>query len=255
VSTASSSSSAASSAGTPPRTIICIPTYNEREVLPSIVDAVRSAVPYATVMVVDDNSPDGTGALADEIAGRDKQVRVLHRKGKEGLGAAYRHAFRVALDEGFDRIVQMDADFSHAPTDVPRLLSALDAGADFAVGSRYVAGGGTENWGLDRRIISKGGGLYARTALGVGVKDLTAGFKAWKASTLRGINLDGVDAKGYGFQIEMTYRALRNGFKVQEVPIKFVDRRVGQSKMSGSIFVEALTLVWRLRFSIPKGRG
>jgi dolichol-phosphate mannosyltransferase len=244
----------ASTSGSP-RTLIVIPTYNEREILPSIVEAVRAAVPVATVMIVDDNSPDGTGALADELAGKDKQVRVLHRKGKEGLGAAYRHAFRVALDEGWDRIVQMDADFSHDPKDVPRLLAALDAGADFAVGSRYTAGGGTENWGIGRQVISKGGGMYARTVLGIGVKDLTAGFKAWKAATLRGINLDAVNAKGYGFQIEMTFRALRNGFKAVEVPIKFVDRRVGQSKMSGSIFVEALTLVWQLRFAIPKGRG
>lgn len=237
------------------RTLIVIPTYNEREVLPSIVEAVRAAAPFATVMVVDDNSPDGTGPLADQIAARDPQVRVLHRKGKEGLGAAYRHAFRVALDEGWERIVQMDADFSHDPKDVPRLLAALDAGADFAVGSRYTSGGGTENWGVGRKIISQGGGLYARTVLGITVRDLTAGFKAWKADTLRGISLDAVNAKGYGFQIEMSFRALRNGFKAVEVPINFIDRRVGQSKMSGSIFVEALTLVWQLRFTIPKGRA
>lgn len=240
---------------TPARTLIVIPTYNEREVLPSIIEAVRAAVPYATVMIVDDNSPDGTGALADEMAAKDPQLKVLHRKGKEGLGAAYKHAFRVALDEGWERIVQMDADFSHDPRDVPRLLAALDRGADMAVGSRYTTGGGTENWGLGRQIISRGGGLYARTALGVRVRDLTAGFKAWKASTLRGIQLDAVDAKGYGFQIEMTYRTLQNGFRVEEVPINFVDRRVGQSKMSGSIFFEALSLVWKLRLAIPKGRG
>jgi dolichol-phosphate mannosyltransferase len=238
-----------------PRTIIVIPTYNEKEVLPSIVAAVRAAVPAATVMVVDDNSPDGTGALADDLARKDGQVKVLHRQGKEGLGAAYKHAFKLALDEGWERIVQMDADFSHDPKDVPRLLAALDQGADLAIGSRYTAGGGTQNWGLGRKVISKGGGLYARTALGVSVNDLTAGFKAWKATTLRGINLDAVNAKGYGFQIEMTFRALRNGWKAVEVPIMFVDRRVGQSKMSGSIFVEALTLVWQLRFAIPKGRG
>ena len=244
---------------TPPnaaqKTLICIPTFNEHEVLPSIVEAVRAAVPQATVMIVDDNSPDGTGAVADDLARRDPQVRVLHRKGKEGLGAAYRHAFRVALDEGWDNIVQMDADFSHDPKSVPKLLAALDAGADLAVGSRYVEGGGTENWGLGRRVISRGGGSYARMVLGVSVHDLTAGFKAWKASTLRGINLDAVDAKGYGFQIEMTYRALQNGFRVKEVPIHFVDRRVGQSKMSGTIFLEALTLVWRLRSAIPKNQG
>jgi dolichol-phosphate mannosyltransferase len=237
------------------RTLIVIPTYNERDCVQTIVEAVRTAVPDATVMVVDDNSPDGTGAIADQMAARDAQVRVLHRKGKDGLGAAYLNAFRVALDQGWERVVQMDADFSHDPKDVPRLIAALDAGADLAVGSRYVAGGGTENWGLGRRVISRGGGVYARTALGVAVQDLTAGFKAWKASTLRGIDLGAVDARGYGFQIEMTYRTIRNGFKVVEVPILFVDRRVGESKMSGSIFFEALTLVWRLRFRVGQGRG
>jgi dolichol-phosphate mannosyltransferase len=239
----------------PLRTLIAIPTYNERESVVAIVEAVRAAVPDATVMVVDDSSPDGTGTLADELAARDPQVRVLHRPGKEGLGAAYLELFGLALAEGWERIVQMDADFSHDPKDVPRLLAALESGADLAVGSRYVSGGGTQNWGLARRLISRGGGGYARLALGVGVHDLTAGFKAWKAATLRGINLAAVDARGYGFQIEMTFRALQNGFRVEEVPILFVDRRVGASKMSGSIFFEALTLVWRLRLTIGRGRG
>lgn len=233
-----------------PKTIIAIPTYNERDCIEPIVSAVRAAAPEATVLIVDDNSPDGTGQVADGIAKRDPQVRVLHRTEKAGLGAAYLHAFSVALDEGWDRIVQMDADFSHDPKDVPRLLQALDEGADMAVGSRYVAGGATQNWGLSRRIISRGGGIYARMALGVKVNDLTAGFKAWKAETLRGIDLTAVDARGYGFQIEMTYRTLLAGFQVREVPILFVDRRVGASKMSGSIFFEALTLVWRLRFAL-----
>ena len=235
-----------------PKTLILIPTYNERDCVEPIVAAVRAAVPDATIEIVDDNSPDGTGALADELAARDPQVRVLHRAQKAGLGAAYIHAFSVALAEGWDRIVQMDADFCHNPADVPRLLQALDEGADMAVGSRYVAGGGTENWGLSRRMISRGGGMYARMALGVGVNDLTAGFKAWKAATLHGIDLGAVSARGYGFQIEMTYRTLRAGFQVREVPIMFVDRRVGLSKMSGSIFFEALTLVWRLRFRVAR---
>jgi dolichol-phosphate mannosyltransferase len=240
-----------------PPTVIVIPTYNERDCLREIVPAVRAAVPYADILVVDDNSPDGTGQLADELAAADAHVRVLHRAHKQGLGAAYLAAFMFALDGGhpWKRIVQMDADFSHDPKDVPRLLAALDAGADLAVGSRYVAGGGTENWGLARRIISRGGGTYARTVLGVDVQDLTAGFKAWKVETLRGIDLNAVSAKGYGFQIEMTFRTLRNGFRVVEVPIKFVDRRVGQSKMSGTIFFEALTLVWDLRARIPRSRG
>ena len=237
-----------------PKTLIIIPTYNERDCVEPIVKAVRAAVPQATIQIVDDNSPDGTGAVADQIAARDPQVCVLHRTQKAGLGAAYIHAFTEALAAGWERIVQMDADFSHNPEDVPRLLHALEDGADMAVGSRYVSGGGTENWGLGRRIISRGGGLYARTALGVGVNDLTAGFKAWKASTLHGIDLGAVSAKGYGFQIEMTYRTLRAGFRVTEVPIMFVDRRVGSSKMSGSIFFEALTLVWRLRFKVARER-
>jgi dolichol-phosphate mannosyltransferase len=240
---------------TPPRTLIVIPTYNERELLPSIVAAVRSAVPAASVMIVDDNSPDGTGTLADQIAHGDSGVEVLHRQRKEGLGAAYKHAFRVALEAGWERLVQMDADFSHDPRDVPRLLAALDQGSDLAIGSRYTSGGATQNWGIGRKIVSRGGGLYAQTALGVSVRDLTAGFKAWRAATLRGIDLAAVGAKGYGFQIEMTFRALRNGCRAVEVPILFVDRRVGQSKMTGSIFFEALTLVWRLRLAIPPGRG
>jgi len=240
-----------------PSTVVVIPTYNEREVLGQIVPAVRAAVPGADILIVDDNSPDGTGTLADELQAADSHVLALHRVRKEGLGAAYLAAFRFALDDGrnWRRIVQMDADFSHDPKDVPRLLAALDAGADLAVGSRYVEGGGTENWGLGRRIVSRGGGAYARTVLGIDIQDLTAGFKAWKADTLRGIHMDSVSAKGYGFQIEMTYRALQNGYHVVEIPIKFIDRRVGQSKMSGTIFFEALTLVWQLRARVPRRGG
>ncbi|MDB4981650.1 MAG: dolichyl-phosphate beta-D-mannosyltransferase [Myxococcales bacterium] len=240
-----------------PATVILIPTYNERDCLRQIVPAVRAAAPEADVLIVDDNSPDGTGQLADEIAAADPRVQVLHRAHKQGLGAAYLAAFHFALDSerSWKRIVQMDADFSHNPADVPRLLAALDAGADLAIGSRYVDGGGTENWGLARRLISRGGGTYARSVLGIDIQDLTAGFKAWNATTLRGIDLNAVAARGYGFQIEMTFRALRNGFRVVEVPIKFIDRRVGQSKMSGTIFFEALTLVWSLRARIPPSRG
>jgi len=230
-----------------PRTVIVIPTYNERDGLAAIVTAVRAAVPAATVVVVDDNSPDGTGRLADELAAADPQVRVMHRAGKEGLGRAYIDAFLTLLAEGWDRLVQMDADFSHAPADVPRLLQALDDGADVAVGSRYVAGGSTANWGLGRRLLSRGGSFYARYVLGVGIHDLTAGFKAWRREALARIPLRQIEAKGYGFQIEMTYRALRTGARIVEVPIRFVDRRVGQSKMSETIFVEAMTIVWRLR--------
>jgi dolichol-phosphate mannosyltransferase len=235
-----------------PTTLIIIPTYNEKDCVTDIVRAVRAAVPDATIRIVDDASPDGTGAVADALAAADPKVQVLHREGKAGLGAAYLDAFKRALaaEPGWDRIVQMDADFSHDPKDVPRLLAALDGGADMAVGSRYVRGGGTVNWGLGRRIISKSGSAYARTVLGVSVHDLTAGFKAWKAESLRRIDLDTVAAHGYGFQIEMTYRTLRKGLQVVEVPIQFVDRRVGESKMSGTIFFEALTLVWKLRASV-----
>jgi dolichol-phosphate mannosyltransferase len=239
------------------RTLIVIPTYNEREGLQAIVEAVRAAVPTATVLVVDDASPDGTGGLADQLAAADPQVRVKHRAGKEGLGPAYVDAFLQALSEGWQTVVQMDADFSHDPGDVPRLLAALEEGADLAIGSRYVAGGATVNWGLGRRLISHGGSLYARTILGVPIRDLTAGFKAWKAETLRLIEPAQVRARGYGFQIEMTYRALEAGARVVEVPIRFVDRRIGQSKMSRTIFAEALTIVWRLRLGrtgLPSGR-
>ena len=234
-----------------PRTAIVIPTYNEAAGLREIVSAVRAAVPEATVLVVDDNSPDGTGALADQLAAADPQVRVKHRAAKQGLGRAYVDAFGGLLAEGWERIVQMDADFSHDPADVPRLLATLDAGADVAVGSRYVSGGSTANWSLGRRLVSRGGSLYARTVLGLPIRDLTAGFKAWRRETLARIPLEQIDARGYGFQIEMTTRALRAGAKVVEVPIRFVDRRVGQSKMSETIFIEALTIVWRLRFDRP----
>jgi len=192
--------------------------------------------------------------LADQLAASDSQVEVMHRSAKEGLGAAYLAAYKKALESprGWQRIVQMDADFSHDPQDVPRLLRALDEGADVAIGSRYTAGGGTENWGIGRKIISRGGGMYARLVLGVGIHDLTAGFKAWRADTLRALDLEAVSAQGYGFQIEMTYRAICGGFRVVELPIKFVDRRVGQSKMSGNIVLEAVTLVWALRARIPR---
>ena len=230
-------------------TLVVIPTYNERDTLTQIVPAVRAAVPSAFVQIVDDNSPDGTGVLADGLAAADPQVEVLHRPGKQGLGAAYVDAFRrvLASPRGYGRIVQMDCDFSHDPRDVPRLLKALDGGADLAVGSRYVAGGGTVNWNLVRRFISRGGGIYARKVLGIGIQDLTAGFKAWTAGTLAAIDLGAVSARGYGFQIEMTYRAVVAGYQVVEVPITFVDRRVGQSKMSGLIVTEAVTMVWSLR--------
>jgi dolichol-phosphate mannosyltransferase len=227
--------------------LVIVPTYNERDNLPEIVAAVHRELPTADLLIVDDNSPDGTGQLADEIAARDKQVAVLHRAGKLGLGTAYIAGFRYALARDYQFIFEMDCDFSHDPRYLPLLLQHARDGADLVLGSRYVEGGGTVNWGPMRKVISRGGSFYARTILGVGVHDLTGGFKCFRRRVLETIDLDSVSAQGYGFQIEMTYRAVRHGFRVEEVPIVFVDRRVGQSKMSKKIFLEALTLVWKLR--------
>jgi dolichol-phosphate mannosyltransferase len=227
--------------------LVIVPTYNERDNLPEIVAAVHRELPTADLLIVDDNSPDGTGRLADEIAARDKQVAVLHRAGKLGLGTAYIAGFRYALAREYQYIFEMDCDFSHDPRYLPLLLQHARDGADLVLGSRYVEGGGTVNWGPMRKVISRGGSFYARTILGVGVHDLTGGFKCFRRRVLETIDLDAVSAQGYGFQIEMTYRAVRHGFRVEEVPIVFVDRRVGQSKMSKKIFLEALTLVWKLR--------
>jgi dolichol-phosphate mannosyltransferase len=230
-----------------PAVLVIVPTYNERDNLPLIIRAVHEHLPEADVLVVDDNSPDGTGQLADGIAGTDRQVHVLHREGKQGLGTAYIAGFRWALGRDYQFIFEMDADFSHDPKYLPQLLEVARAGADLALGSRYVEGGGTINWGVLRQMISKGGSLYARTILGIPIRDVTGGFKCFRRRVLEAIDLGSVNAQGYGFQIEMTYRALKHGFRVIEVPIVFVDRRVGQSKMSKKIFLEALTLVWKLR--------
>jgi dolichol-phosphate mannosyltransferase len=201
------------------------------------------------VLVVDDNSPDGTGEIADRLAAELEFVSVLHRERKEGLGPAYLAAFRRALADGADYVLELDCDFSHDPNDVPRLIAACDAGADVALGSRYVPGGGTANWGLVRRIVSWGGSFYARVVLGVGIRDLTGGFKCFRREVLEAVDLDAVHSKGYAFQIEMTYRTLRKGFRVVEVPIRFADRTEGHSKMSRAIVVEAVWKVPLLRFS------
>ncbi len=238
------------------RVLIIIPTYNERENAPAIAMAVHEAVPDAHVLFVDDNSPDGTGHVVDELCARHPWVKVLHRQGKQGLGTAYIAGFKKGLAEGYEVLIEMDADFSHDPKYVPEMVRRLDAGADLVIGSRYVEGGGTENWGVMRRFISKGGGLYARTILGVRIQDLTAGFLAYRRRVLETLDLNAVGSQGYGFQIEMKYRALGAGFRVEEMPIVFVDRRVGQSKMSRKIFIEALMMVWRLRLTgstKPKG--
>ena len=230
-----------------PRTLIVTPTYNEKENLPRFVDAVRSALPDADLMVVDDNSPDGTGAIADSIAAKDEHVTVMHRAGKLGLGTAYIQAFQQGLAKGYDRFFEMDADLSHDVRYLPDFVSALDQGADLVIGSRNIPGGGVEGWGLGRHVISKGGSLYSRTILGLPVKDLTSGYKAFTRRALEAIDIDGVHSNGYSFQIEMTYRALRKGMRVKEVPIVFVDRTAGASKMSRRIFVEAIGVVWKLR--------
>jgi dolichol-phosphate mannosyltransferase len=228
---------------------IVVPTYNEAANLESLVRGVREAVPEARILVVDDNSPDGTGALADELAAADGHVEVLHRPGKAGLGLAYVNGFAHALAGGADYVVEMDADLSHDPRDLPRLLGAAEGGADLVLGSRYVAGGGVEDWDVLRRVLSRGGCRYARTVLGVGVRDLTGGFKCFRAETLRAIDFETVRSEGYAFQVELTYRALARGLRVREVPITFRDRSGGDSKMSARIALEAIWLVPALRLA------
>jgi dolichol-phosphate mannosyltransferase len=230
---------------------VCLPTYNERENLEPMLHALGEH--DVRVLVIDDNSPDGTGRLADRLAEELDYVDVLHRPRKEGLGPAYIAGFRRALAAGADRILEMDCDFSHDPKDVPRLIAATDK-ADLALGSRYVEGGGTENWGAVRRGISAGGSFYARVLLSVQIRDLTAGFRCYRATVLKTIDLDAVHSKGYAFQIEMTYRALRAGFSVVEMPIKFVDREAGGSKMSRAIVLEAIWKVPTLRLAALRGQ-
>ncbi len=232
----------------PGRAVICLPTYDERENLGPILAAIREAVPDVDVLVIDDASPDGTGLLADEIAARDPRVKVLHRAGKQGLGRAYLAGFAWALQRGYGLVLEMDADFSHDPKYLPALLARAE-GADLVLGSRYVPGGGTVNWGFGRKIISRCGSLYARSILGVPVRDLTGGFKCFRREVLEAVDLPSVECTGYAFQIELTYRAFRLGFRVAEVPIVFTDRRVGQSKMSRTIVLEAMRKVWSIRFS------
>ncbi|MDX6538646.1 MAG: dolichol-phosphate mannosyltransferase [Gaiellales bacterium] len=240
------------------RFIVCVPTYDERDNLPRMVDALAAVREQATasgeVLVIDDSSPDGTGALADELAATRPWLHVLHRPAKQGLGRAYLDAFRWALARDYDYVLEMDCDFSHDPAAVPSLLAPAQAGADLVLGSRYCDGGRVENWGRVRRIISGAGCLYARVVLGVPVRDLTGGYKCFRRAVLETIELDAVDAQGYQFQIEMTYRALLLGFKVQEVPITFADRLVGGSKMSRSIVLEAIRRVPLLRLEAARGR-
>ena len=226
--------------------LVCLPTYNERENLVSLLDEILATAPV-DVLVIDDNSPDGSGSVADHYANKEPRVHVLSRPGKLGLGTAYLAGFRWGLERGYRFLFEMDADFSHQPRYLPELLRALD-GADLVLGSRYTAGGGTENWGLHRRCLSRGGSLYARTVLGLPFSDLTGGFKLFRREVLEAIDLPSVHATGYAFQIELTYRAWRKGFRIREVPIVFYERTAGRSKMDGAIVAEAVTEVWRMRW-------
>jgi len=229
-------------------TWVVLPTYDEAENLPGIATAILAALPAATLLVVDDGSPDGTGELAESLAAADTRVRVRHRPAKAGLGRAYLDGFGIAIAGGATAVIQMDADWSHEPFALPSLLAPIVAGAaDLVIGSRYVAGGRVEDWGLGRRLISRLGSTFARVVLSLRPHDLTGGFKAWRAATLAAIPFDGIHAGGYVFQIEMTHRASRAGARVVEVPITFRDRQVGRSKMSRRIIVEALLVVVRLR--------
>jgi dolichol-phosphate mannosyltransferase len=226
-----------------PKATVCLPTYDERENIEAMVAALLERLgPDDRVLVIDDNSPDGTGEIADALAAREPRVSVLHRPQKKGLGPAYLAGFSRALEDGAELVLEMDADFSHAPDDVPRLIAAA-AGADLVLGSRYVHGGRIENWGTWRRFVSRAGSLYAQVLLAARVRDLTGGFKCYRREVLEAIDLDAVSSRGYAFQIETTYRALRRGFRVVEMPITFVDRKQGHSKMSGAIVLEA---IWRV---------
>jgi dolichol-phosphate mannosyltransferase len=237
--------------------VVCLPTYNERENLEPMLRALAGVFEETRldgrVLVIDDGSPDGTGDLADELARALQLVDVLHRPTKEGLGPAYLAGFRRALAEGAELVLEMDCDFSHDPRDVPRLVAAAD-GADVVLGSRYVPGGGTRNWGLPRRFVSRAGCLYAQALLGVGVRDLTGGFKCFRREVLERIGLERVASRGYAFQIETTYRALRHGFRVAEVPIVFTEREAGSSKMSSRIVLEAVVKVPELRLRAALNR-
>ena len=232
---------------------LILPTYNEAENVQAIVTAAGEVLAGAApdgfrVLVVDDGSPDGTGQIADRLAIEHDWVKVLHRAEKNGIGPAYLAGFRHALDHGAGYLMEMDSDFSHDPADLARLLGSVQGGADLALGSRYVPGGGVTDWGLLRRFISEGGSTYARLVLGLRVRDLTGGFKCFRREVLEAIHFDGVRSQGYAFQVELTYRAVRAGFRVVEVPIVFRDRQRGQSKMSWRIAAEAMWLVPRLRF-------
>jgi len=235
------------------RTIVVLPTYNERENVAALLAAVRSTLPAADVLVVDDNSPDGTASIVEETAAELGQIKLLRRPGKHGLGSAYREGFAIALDEGYEAIVSMDVDFSHDPSSLPELLALLDAGADAVIGSRYVPGGATVDWPLHRRVLSRWGNRYTSLVLRLQVRDCTSGFRAYRASALAAIEPSSTTAEGYAFLTELVRRLVRSGYRVMESPIIFRDRRYGESKMSSRIIVESMLLVtrWGVRDLLP----
>ncbi len=238
------------------RPVVLIPTYNERDNVPLVIQGIRAAAPSVDVVVLDDNSPDGTGAVADEIAARDSQVQVLHRAGKEGLGKAYLAGFEWALEHGYDAVIEMDADGSHRPEHLPALLAAAND-ADVVIGSRWVPGGAVVNWPAHRKALSVAGNLYIRVLLGMQVRDATAGFRVYRASALRQMPLDAVESHGYCFQVDLTWSAVRAGLTVVEVPITFIERQIGDSKMSGRIVAESMRNVslWGARYRLDQVRG
>jgi dolichol-phosphate mannosyltransferase len=229
------------------KTLIIIPTYNEYENLPALLEEIFSYVPQTDILIVDDNSPDGTGELADKIALTDKRVYAIHRPGKLGLGTAYVTGFKYAIAHDYDAAFEMDADFSHDPRYLPDFLAAIEH-ADLVIGSRYVPGGATPNWSIIRRFISGGGNIFARLVLGMSIHDCTAGYRCYRREVLESIDLESVESQGYGFQVELAYRVMKQGFCIVETPIVFMDRRVGKSKMSRKIVLEAFTYVLRARF-------
>jgi dolichol-phosphate mannosyltransferase len=230
------------------KTLIIIPTYNEKDNLSPLLTEIFSYAPETDILIVDDNSPDGTGDLADEIRQQNAQVSVLHRPDKLGLGTAYIEGFKYAIEHGYDAAFEMDADFSHDPRYLPNFLNAIE-NADLVIGSRYIPGGDTPNWTIPRRLISGGGNIYARFMLGIPVLDCTAGFRCYRREVLENIDLDAIQSQGYAFQIELVYRVMQHGFKIVETPIVFLDRRVGKSKMSRKIVIEGFTYVFKARFS------
>ena len=230
------------------RAIIAIPTYNERDNIGNLVTDIRRAVRDVDILIIDDNSPDGTGEIADQLAARDRSIHVIHRPGKMGLGTAYIAGFRYAIEQGYDLVFEMDADFSHNPAYLPEFL-ALAEQADLVIGSRYIKGGGTPNWAPLRKFISGGGNIFARAVLGIPIHDCTGGYRCYRTAALRTLNLDAIRAQGYAFQVEMAYNFWKSGFRIRETPIVFEDRRVGASKMSRKIFIEAFLWVVRTRFT------